>query len=423
MAHLFSSHTIQQAGHHLSHFLIGPFKQALTLRHLKQTGPLSDDDLEVIHDLGLEIDQGKIIKIIPWEQRHQSVVPQIHLDKPYVITPGLVDCHTHLCYAGNRAMDYQYRLAGMSYTEMAQRGGGIRYTMAKTREATALELLSLLKKRIISHISKGITTIEIKSGYGLSVEAEYLHLKLINQLKQESHFNLIPTCLAAHVCPPEFKDKEAYLSLMAKTLLPQLKAEGLCQRVDAFVEESAFPAEIVSDYLKQAQALGFDLTIHADQFSQQGAQLAGALKAKSADHLEVSQQEDLEALKKGDVVAVALPGASMGLGCGYAPVRQALDLGLSVAIASDWNPGSAPMGDLMLQASVMGMACRLNSAELWAGMTVRAAKALGLTGVGQIEMGYRADLLIYDCEQWQDILYQQGQLKPKWVIVNGNVSI
>ncbi len=406
------------------HYLIGPFKQVLTLRQLNDHGPLSDEQLEVLEDIGVEINQGKIIALIPWSQRKQGNAEIICLDQPYILTPGLVDCHTHLCYAGNRAIDYQYRLSGMSYAEMAQRGGGIKYTMKKTREASEGELYRLLKQRIMTHQKRGITTLEIKSGYGLSVADEYLHLKLIQRLQQESQSTIIATCLAAHVCPPEFKDKEEYLSIIAQELLPKIKAEHLCHRVDAFVEDSAFPANIIKPYLQYAQTLGFDLTIHADQFSSQGSKLAGALKAKSADHLEVSQRDDLEALQKGNVVAVALPGASMGLGCGYAPVRQALDLGLSVAIASDWNPGSAPMGDLMLQASVMGMACRLNSAEIWASMTTRAAKALGVDHlVGKIDIGYQADLLVYDCEQWQDILYQQGQLKPKMVISQGEVII
>jgi imidazolonepropionase len=376
---------IKQKSSVSDHYLIGPFKQVLTLRQLNDHGPLSDEQLEVLEDIGVEINQGKIIALIPWSQRKQGNTEIVCLDHPYILTPGLVDCHTHLCYA---------------------------------------ELYHLLKQRIMTHQKRGITTLEIKSGYGLSVADEYLHLKLIQQLQQESLSTIIATCLAAHVCPPEFSDKEEYLSMIAQELLPKIKAEHLCHRVDAFVEDSAFPASIIKPYLQYAQTLGFDLTIHADQFSSQGSKLAGDLKAKSADHLEVSQKEDLEALRKGNVVAVALPGASMGLGCGYAPVRQALDLGLSVAIASDWNPGSAPMGDLMLQASVMGMACRLNSAEIWASMTTRAAKALGIDHlVGKIDIGYQADLLVYDCEQWQDILYQQGQLKPKMIIVRGIINI
>lgn len=402
--------------------LIGPFKQCLTLRGLNDNGALSDDDLEVLENVGILYENGFILDLLAWEQIDRCIYDEkIVLDSAYVLTPGLVDCHTHLCFAGSRAFDYQYRLSGLSYEEMAKRGGGIKYTMSQTRLASENQLLSFMESRLSRHLKRGVTTVEIKSGYGLSASFELAHLRLINQLKSfKSIQTIVPTCLATHVCPPEFQgDSQGYIDSIVRDLLPQVMAENLAKRVDIFVENSAFPLELAKGYLQTCQQMGFDLTIHADQFSNQGAKLAGMLSAKSADHLEVSQKEDLLALQASQVVAVALPGASMGLGCAYAPTRLALDLGLSVAIASDWNPGSAPMGDLLLQASVLGMSTRMSSAEIWAGLTFRPAKSLGLDRVGRIEKAYVADLIAFKADHWQEILYQQGQLLPSMVMVKG----
>jgi imidazolonepropionase len=402
--------------------LIGPFKQCLTLSGLQDHGAISDENLEVLENIGILYENGIILAIVSWEDLAQCAYDEkILLEPGYILTPGLVDCHTHLCFAGSRAFDYQYRLSGLSYEEMAKRGGGIKYTMSQTRLATEETLLAFMNARLEKHLRRGVTTVELKSGYGLSAAFELSHLRLINRLKSPQ--KIVPTCLATHVCPPEFQgEPQAYLDSIVKLLLPKVLEEGLAKRVDIFVENSAFPSEMARGYLDICQQMGFDLTLHADQFSNQGAKLAAVLGAKSADHLEVSQKDDLQALQAANVVAVALPGASMGLGCAYAPTRMALDLGLSVAIASDWNPGSAPMGDLLLQASVLGMATRMSSAEIWAGLTFRPAQSLGLDRVGKIEVGYVADMIAFKADHWQEILYQQGQLLPSIVMTQGVIK-
>lgn len=407
-----------------SSLLIGPFSEALTLRHLPLSGPLKDEQLEVIPQAGVIVEAGVIKAIGAWEALHAKgeYTHEEHISEPLTLTPGLVDAHTHLCFAGSRARDYADRLNGVSYQEIAARGGGIKDTMRATRVASEDELCALNLTRLKAHLARGVTTVEVKSGYGLSVEQELKQLRAIKRLSTLTPQRVVSTCLSAHVPPPEARSAKAYLEELSEELLPQIWAEGLSKRIDAFIEPNAFPVEVARPYLKRAQALGFELTLHADQFERGGALLAAELGARSAEHLEASTRPDLEALAQAGVVAVALPGASLGLGCGFTPARLALDLGCSLAIASDWNPGSAPMGDLLLQASVLGAAERLSAAEVWAGVTTRAAHALGLTGVGQLEAGMSADLLAFPTADHREVLYHQGMMRPQRVWCSGQAQ-
>jgi len=407
-------------------------------------GALSDQQLEVIPQAGVVISGEQIVAIGPWSeltdryadlqmQRVEALFEERGLTPPRActLTPGLVDAHTHLCFAGSRARDYADRLNGVSYEEIAARGGGIRETMSHTRGASLDTLCQHNQARLDAHLRRGVTTVEVKSGYGLGVAEELKQLRAIRQMGVERAQRLISTCLAAHVLPPEYDGGQAelkstgiksYLDDIAAQLLPQLLSEGLTQRIDAFIEPSAFPVELARPYLQHARSLGFNLTLHADQFKRGGAQLAAELGALSADHLEASQEEDLLALRSAEVSAVALPGASLGLGIPFAPARLALDLGLSLAIASDWNPGSAPMGHLLLQASVLGAAERLSAAEIWAGVTHRAADALGLDRVGELSPGWSADLLVFPVEDYREILYHQGMIDPALVWARGQLT-
>ncbi|MAD61444.1 MAG: imidazolonepropionase [Myxococcales bacterium] len=421
--------------------LIGPFSQILSLSNLALTGPLSDHQLEVINEGGVIVAGQVIERVDLWSElkvyaqkegikihRVEDVFAQLGKPCPkhLTLTPGLVDAHTHICYAGSRARDYADRLNGVSYETISARGGGICDTMQHTRKASEDELFELNIQRVRQHLARGVTTVEIKSGYGLSVADELKQLRVIKKLSEAGLSKVISSCLAAHVLPPEFKDTsvarhEEYLSIILNELLPIVKKEKLAQRVDAFVEPSAFPVSIARSYLKSAQKMGFDLCVHADQFSRGGAKLAAELGAKSADHLEASTSQDLQALKAGNVTAVALPGASIGLGIPYTPAREALDLGLSLAIASDWNPGSAPMGHLLMQASILGAAEKLSAAEVWAGISSRAAHALSLTNVGQLKSGFIADMIAFPCDDYREILYHQGMLQPSLVWTQGDL--
>jgi imidazolonepropionase len=395
--------------------LIGPFSQIVTLRGLPLKGALSDGALEVIVDGGVVIDHGYIMAVGNFEKlRSTFLTVEVELiTSPAVLLPGFVDCHTHICFGGSRAMDYAMRIAGKPYLEIAQAGGGIWSSVKMTREATSELLLQTLLQRIRKHQTEGITTIEIKSGYGLSTESELKMLRVIQQASKICNADIVPTCLAAHMKPKDFNgDESAYLMEVLENLLPIVKKENLAERVDIFIEKTAFSEGAAIDYLIAAQKLGFDISVHADQFTTGGSKVAIECGAISADHLEASTLKEIAALAASPTVAVVLPGASIGLGMQFAPARKLLDAGACVAIASDWNPGSAPQGDLLMQAAVLGTFEKLNTAETFAGLCFRAAHALRLTDRGTIDLGKKAHLQAYPTSDYRDILYNQGKLKP-----------
>ena len=404
--------------------LIGPIKQLLTLEGIPIKGAVSDQQLEVIEDAGILIQDEKILEVGDYKTllktNQESRIKKIQFEKPMVALPSWIDCHTHICFAGSRAKDFAMRNAGKSYLEIAQAGGGIWDTVQATRAATIDQLKKLTASRVERHLRSGITTIEIKSGYGLMPSQELKMLSAIQMLKTPA--DLVPTCLAAHMKPKDFiGSKEVYLSDIQSKLFPMLKSHHLSNRVDAFVEQSAFTPEEITPYLLAAKEQGFDITIHADQFTTGGSELAVKIGAKSADHLEASGEKEIQSLANSDVVSVALPGASVGLGCDFTPARKILDAGGALAIASDWNPGSAPMGNLLAQASILATFEKLSTAEVFAGLTFRAAAALGLSDRGILAPGKLADFNLYAIEDYQEILYQQGQLAPAQVWKKGEL--
>jgi imidazolonepropionase len=395
--------------------LIGPFTQILTLAGLPLKGALHDDDLQIIPQGGALVENGRIVSVDDFEKLYKEnlSVDIKEIQSDCVLLPGFVDCHTHICFAGNRAKDYAMRIQGKSYLEIAKAGGGIWDSVTQTRVANEEELTRLLLQRANRHLNEGVTTIEVKSGYGLNIESELKQLRAIKVASVQTKASIVATCLAAHMVPKDFNGSQTeYLDHLVNDLLPTIKEENLANRIDIFIEESAFNAENASPYLKKAKKLGFDVTVHADQFTTSGSKVAVDVGAVSADHLEASGDAEIKMLANSNTVAVVLPGASLGLGMQYAPARKLLDAGACVAIASDWNPGSAPMGDLLMQAAVMSAAEKLNTAEVFAGLTFRAAKALNLTDRGILAPGMRADMQAYQCSDYREILYYQGKLKP-----------
>jgi imidazolonepropionase len=395
--------------------LTGPFTQILPLTGLQLKGPLKDSQLQVIKNGWILSNNGRIITIGGLEKlRRDHPSAQIEeLTDAYVVLPGFVDCHTHICYAGNRVKDYALRSSGKTYTEIAQSGGGIWDTVTETRAASEETLTDLLVKRAERHFSEGVTIIEVKSGYGLSIEQELKQLRAIKAASYKTQAFLVPTCLAAHIKPKDFEGTQAeYLELIGKELLPIIKKEGLAKRVDIFIEEGAFKAERAIPYLERAKSLEFDITVHGDQFTSGGSTVAVEAGAVSVDHLEATKDRDIKMIANSDTVAVALPGASLGLGVGYAPARKLLNAGACLAIASDWNPGSAPMGDLLMQAAILGAAEKLSAAEVFAGITSRAAYALRLDNRGTLATGSPGNLQMYPTNDYREILYNQGKLKP-----------
>lgn len=413
---------------HVTTRLIGPFAQLVTLEGLPLKGSLSDKQLIVQQAAGIRVRGSEIIETGPFERLAKAAradkIEIAELPAGSVGIPGFVDAHTHSCFAGSRAKDYALRNSGSSYLEIAKAGGGIWDSVQQTRKASPEILEALLLKRIRRFLAAGITTLEVKSGYGLSVSEELKMLRVIRSASEKTDMDLVSTCLAAHTCPKDFQgNAQQYLQLLETELLPVLAAEGLTSRLDAFVEQSAFTPREILPYLRKGKAMGFHLTLHADQFTAGGSAVAISCGALSADHLEASGPPEIQALAKSEVIATALPGASLGLGCGFTPSRALLDAGACLAIASDYNPGSAPMGDLLTQAALLGTFEKLSNAEVLAGITFRAAAALALKDRGRLVAGHKADIAIFQTDHYNEILYHQGQLRPFQVVKNGRLYL
>lgn len=402
--------------------LIGPFKQIITLSNLPLRGKLLDEQLEIIMDGGILIHQEKIEKTGSFEAlKTENLDIEIELiEGEQIVLPAFVDSHTHICFGGNRANDFAMRNAGKTYLEIAESGGGIWSSVQHTRNASEDELLKTLLERIDFLISLGITTIEVKSGYGLDVENELKMLRMIKKAQLQTKATLVPTCLSAHLKPRDFEgNNQEYLNYIITEILPKVREENLAKRVDIFIEKSAFQPEESKDFLLKTKDLGFEITVHADQFTPGSSRIAVEVGAKSADHLEATIDEDIDFIAQSNTVATALPGASLGLGEKFTPARKLLDAGAILAIASDWNPGSAPMGNLITQASILATYEKLTTAEVLAGMTFRSAFALGLEDRGKLETGLKADFVTFKTNNFQNVLYNQGSLKAENVYIDG----
>jgi len=409
---------------HPTIFIIGPFLQLLTMGNLPMKGSLKDLQLEVVEEAGIVHQNGKILEIGLFKElctKYYSKNSEIQrIEEDFIALPGLVDPHTHLCWAGSRENDYAMRLKGRSYTEIAQNGGGIWDTVTKTRSASPDELKNLLLGRATRQLKNGITTCEVKSGYALNLDGEIRLLEIIRSANQEHSIDMVSTCLAAHIKPKDFDSgTDSYLQFLSDKLLPVIKKEKLTNRVDIFVEEGAFGVQEAGTYLLEAKKMGFDLVVHGEQFTSGGVSLAVKVGAKSIDHLEMIGVEAIAELAVSAVVAMALPGASIGLGCQFAPARKLLDAGCCLAIGSDWNPGSAPMGDLLVQTAILGTFEKLSNAEQLSAITFRAAHALNLNDRGILKKGNVADFIGFAGRNYREILYQQGMLKPTMIWKRG----
>lgn len=402
--------------------LSGPFKQIVTLSNLPLKGKLNDEQLEIINDGGILTENGIILEVEKFEVLKQKFADsEIDLiENEQIAIPAFIDAHTHICFGGNRANDFAMRNAGKTYLEIAESGGGIWSSVQHTRKASEDDLIDGILKRINILLNQGITTIEIKSGYGLNVDEELKMLRAIKKAQTKTEVTLIPTCLSAHLKPRDFEgSSEDYLNYIIDEILPKVKEENLSNRVDIFIEKSAFQPEESKAFLLKAKALGFQITVHADQFTAGSSRIAVEVGAKSADHLEATIDEDIEFLANSNTVAIALPGASLGLGEPFSPARKILDKDGILAIATDWNPGSAPMGNLITQASILATYQKLTTAEVLSAITFRAAYALDLEDRGILAKGKKADFITYETDNFQNILYNQGSLKPSKVYING----
>ncbi|MBD8191856.1 imidazolonepropionase [Pseudomonas fluorescens] len=377
----------------------------------------------IIEDAAL-VTAGSLIEWIgPRSQVPTADYAQVHDLQGAWVTPGLIDCHTHTVFGGNRSGEFEQRLEGVSYAEIAAKGGGIASTVRATRAATEDELFASAEKRLRSLLRDGVTTVEIKSGYGLDLANERKMLRVARRLGDELPVSVRATCLAAHALPPEYKDRAGdYIEHICSEMLPKLADEGLVDAVDAFCEYLAFSTEQVERVFKVAQQLGLPVKLHAEQLSSlHGSSLAARYHALSADHLEFMTEADAIAMAASGTVAVLLPGAFYFLRETQLPPMDALRKhGVKIAIASDLNPGTSPALSVRL---MLNMACtlfRMTPEEALAGATQHAATALGMGEThGSLEVGKVADFVAWQIDRPADLAYWLGGDLDKRVVRHG----
>ena len=384
---------------------------------------MAHGNYSIIEDAAM-VTAGQFIEWIgPRSEVPTADYAQVHDLQGAWVTPGLIDCHTHTVFGGNRSGEFEQRLEGVSYADIAAQGGGIASTVRATRAASEDELFESAHKRLRSLLRDGVTTVEIKSGYGLDMASERKLLRVIRRLGDALPVSVRATCLAAHALPPEYKDRaDAYIDHICSEMLPALAAEGLVDAVDAFCEYLAFSPEQVERVFKVARQLGLPVKLHAEQLSSlHGSSLAARYQALSADHLEFMTEQDAIAMAAAGTVAVLLPGAFYFLRETQLPPMDALRKhGVKIAIASDLNPGTSPALSVRL---MLNMACtlfRMTPEEALAGATQHAATALGMGAThGSLEVGKVADFVAWQIDRPADLAYWLGGELDKRVVRHG----
>jgi len=366
-------------------------------------------DAGLINDAALVIEDDKIAWVGSEKQLPERFATLDSVNcRQRLVVPGLIDCHTHLCFGGWRGDEFEKRLQGYSYQEIAATGGGIRSTVAATRSDSAEQLLEKSLHSLEGMLDLGVTTVECKSGYGLEESAELKQLQVYRQLDQQQPVDLVPTFLGAHMVPDEYQDKrEEYIQLLCEVLIPAVSRQKLAQFCDVFVEEGAFSITEAKQILNTAKQAGMGLKVHADQLSiGGGAQLAAELGAVSAEHLEYADELGIRALSDAGTVAVSLPLASLYLREPYMAARQMLEAGVRVAVATDFNPGSAPSYHLPLAMTLACINQQMTPQEVLMGATTIAARAVAAEQrIGSLLPGYDADIAIIDTPSLNHWLY------------------
>ncbi len=382
-------------------------------------------ELSIVQDGALLIRDGKIDRIGSHAAIERLITSRDTVVDAggRVVLPGFVDAHTHPVFAGTRLDEYEKRASGATYEEIAAAGGGIRSTVRRTRAASEDELFGLAKQRLNLFLRNGTTTLEAKSGYGLSLDSELKMLRVIQRLGAEGPLRLVPTFLGAHEIPDEFRgDPSGYVALLIHEMIPVVTAASLAEYCDIFCEPKIFDLEMSRLILETAREANLGLRVHAEQLSRSGAaELAAELQAVTADHLEQIDSAGIEALAAGGVQPVLLPGSVYTLGSKrFAPAREMIEHGLGLVLATDFNPGSSPTPSMPFVLSLASTQMRMTPAEAITATTINAAYSLGRgSSIGSLEPGKQADFVIHDCADYREIAYFAGVEPAASVYIDG----
>jgi len=381
------------------------------------------NDIFPLFEHSIVVEDGLIKDFIPNSYVSSKYENEIDLSGRIVL-PGLVECHTHTAFAGSRAEEFRLKLKGVDYEEIAKKEGGINKTVTSVREISEEEFYSIVEPRIKYFISQGITTLEIKSGYGLNFENEIKILRLIKKLNDNLPIDIVSTFLGAHTFPKEFKtNHQGYVDEVINRMLPFVAENNLAEFCDVFCEKTAFSINETEQIFEAAAKNNFKLKLHTDQFNSiGGVGIALKYNATSAEHLEVVNSADVEKLASSDTVAVALPGVSFFLGYQFAPARKLIDKDAILALSTDYNPGSSHIANLNFIMSLAALKMKMSIEETISAVTINAAKALNRNHkTGSIEIGKKADFAIFDTNDYADIVYEVGKNLCCMTIKNGNI--
>ena len=381
-------------------------------------------EIDCLYDHSIIVEDDLIKDIVPSNSINKSNFQKVIDCAEKTVLPGLVECHTHTAFAGSRADEFRQKLSGVGYEEIAKKGGGINTTVQAVRSSSFEELVNIIKPRIENFISQGITTLEIKSGYGLNFENERKLLQVINFLNEIYTIDIIPTFLGAHTFPPEFKnDRRAYVDEIITKMIPYFSDQKLAEFCDGFCEATAFSASEIDEIFITSAKNGLKLKLHTEQFNAIGGlDVALKHKAVSVDHLEVIKEADIPKLGDVETVAVLLPGVSFFLNHKYAPARELINDNAIVALSTDYNPGSSHISSLSLIMSIASLKMKMTIEETISAVTINAAKALCREkSIGSIEVGKKADFAIFDTKDYSDVVYSIGKNMNCMTIKNGKV--
>ncbi|HMN47760.1 MAG TPA: imidazolonepropionase [Ignavibacteriaceae bacterium] len=391
-------------------------------KNLKRGSDL--EELEILTDHFILSENGIIKDILPNNNLNKFVSAEKINFSDKIILPGLIDCHTHTAFAGSRANEFKDRIAGKSYEEIAKNGGGIIATVKAVRESSLVELVELMKPRIQEFIAQGVTTLEIKSGYGLDYENEIKLLHAIKIINEIFPIDIVSTFLGAHTYPSEYKDDhKSYIKLIGDKMIPHIAKNNLAEFCDGFCESTAFTANEIDEIFFAASREGLKLKLHTEQFNNIGGlDIALKYNATSVDHLEVLQEKDYLKFNSVDTVAVLLPGVSFFLDYQFAPARKLIENNAIIALATDFNPGSSHILNLHLIMSLAAIKMNMKIEEIINAVTINAAKSLNRqSSIGSIEIGKKADFAVFNTNQYSDIVYSVGRNLISHTIKNGEI--